>query len=385
MGDVPFDFQAGGVCGGNGQCVNSTLNPGLLLCLCNPGYSGASDFFDNRVEQLPDGTWLSFSCHASQVGTIVVWVFFLLCGLIRAKQLAPLLVQFWKKHYADPVKVKKGLLADFPLGIVAFDLFAVCIPLFITGIGKLCGMTLGTDALVTITLCFTIVSFQVGVLHLTRREFTIFVKGTMNPKEARKAQKLRDWLKLFTITYFVGITIVPSLWTLSLDKSLGPIANNERTAIFFRNIGAAGYGVLDMWTTWMIRKRVKKLISSSNHEDQAVRFIINKMDAEMKTYIVFLGTIGLTYGIFVIPYLFQFQTYSIAVIVGLGALRHSGKVFANDADAKAHGLNSAESLDAVSAMNSKSAVGENNTGSSAVVVGNNKVVAAATSSVAESS
>jgi hypothetical protein len=328
MGNVPLEFQAGGVCGGNGHCVNSLVNPGTLLCLCNPGYSGASDFFDNRVEQLPDGRWLSFSCHCSQVGTIIIWSFFLLCGLIRVKQLWPVFVKLRRKHYQDPKKVEQGIFADFALRIISFDLFAMSIPLFISGAGKLAGGTFGTDILVTVAQLATGFLFQVGVFDLTRREFMIIVKGSMNPIEAKKATRFRDVLKCFTLAVFFGMSVIPSLWALSLDKRLGPLDNGEYIVVYLRSFAVVGYGILEIWTTWMIRKRLRKVIEN----DSELTYIMEKMDAELRAYIIFLSTIGVTFIVFAVPFFFQFQTYAIAFIVGLSALRHSGNAFADEFD-----------------------------------------------------
>jgi len=247
-----------------------------------------------------------------------------------------------KKHYADPVKVKTGMLKNFPLRIIGFDLFIVSTPTFITGVAKLAGQTFGTDILATVTLCLSVLCFQLSIFHLTQREFKIFVHGTTNPKEAMKAKRLRDFLKCFGLLFFIGVTVVPSLWTLSTNKAIGPIENNEEMIIYLRNIGAIVYALLDMFTTGMIRTRVRKLLSSNGGDEKAITFIVNKMDAEMRTYIIFSGTIGVVYAIFVIPFLLQFQTYIIAFIVGLGSLRHSGKAFAKDSDTVAYGISNSK-------------------------------------------
>lgn len=331
--NVPSAFQAGGVCGGNGVCVNSTTTAGLLLCRCNTGFSGASDFFDNRVEKLPDGSFLSFSCQESRTGTIVVWVIFMLFGILRAVQLLPMFRQILNKHLSDPARKSKGFFNDFPLRIATFDLFAVTIPFLITAIGKLAGMTLGTDILVTITLALTVLFFNISVNDLTRTEFDIFVRGSVTPEVAIRLKRLRNTLKAFGTLFIVGVIFIPSMWALTLDKSLGPIENLEVIAIYLRSLGTIVYVLIELVTTWMVRTRVRKLLSSQNgggKNDQGVLYIVNKMDAEMRQYMVFVCTLGTLYAVSVIPYLLQFQTYFIAIGVGLGALRHSAKAFAKD-------------------------------------------------------
>ena len=321
--DPPLAFQAGGPCGGNGVCVNSTLTPERLLCLCNSGYSGASDFFDTRVEQLPNGEWLSLGCGNSDIGTKVMWSFYLLFGLIRIKQLiAPLRVAF-RSHMNDKKKKRLGFYADFPLRILAWDMF-ICTPLFfIVGIGKMCGMTLGTDGLVTIPLGLSVVFVSFSIYAILAREFSAFVNGTTSPAEAKRIQTFRSIIKILSIAYYFGLVVVPSWWTLSLDKRLGPIENREEIAIYLRNIGSVTYGMVEMVTTYMVYWRVNQFRSIAPTD--ALLFIIERLKADMKYYVVYLSTIGVIYTIATVPYFFQFQTYTISFIVALGAMRHGGK------------------------------------------------------------
>lgn len=348
MAPVAYPFQAGGVCAGWGACVNSTRTPGLLLCKCVPGHSGASDFFDNRVERLPDGTWLSFSCNESNTGTYVVWSLFLLCGLLRVYQITPIWIQFYKRHYADPVKVGEGIWKDAPLRIVTFDLFVVSVPYFITCFCKLGGMTFGTDVLPTITLVVTVLFFQLVQFDLTKTEFDIFVKGTANPAEAQKAKRFRMILKCSGIGFFFICNTIFSLWTLSTDKSLGPLLNGgsgEELAIYPRNLGSIVFGIVEIWTTWMIKQRVVKLLPSSNNQN-GVSYIVTKMEKEMKTYVMFNIFLWITFSIFTVPFMLPYQTYLIVAIYSGGALRNTAKAFSHDKDiAKAKTMSVAASLE----------------------------------------
>lgn len=339
-----LSFNTGGVCAGHGVCVNSTRTAGSLLCKCDAWYSGASDFFDNRVEQLPDGSWLSFSCNSSDIGTYVVWIIFCLFGVVRAAQLIPSWLFFWKRHFEDPKKRAEGVWRDSPLRVVSIDLLA-CIPFFITGFCKLAGMTFGTDILPTITFGMAVIIFQFAVFDLSRTEFDIFVQGSSNKEAASKAQKLRLFLKYCGLAVFSGFSVIPALWALSLDKSQGPLVNKEELVIYFRSLGVVAFGLLELFSTWMVRKRVRNLLSFSKNDTSAVSLLISKMDAEMKSYMIFLVTIGSVYSIFLIPQLLAFQTYNIALLVGLGALRHSGKAFVNEKENQARGTSTAVRID----------------------------------------
>jgi len=334
---VPYQFQAGGVCAGHGICVNSTRTLGLL-CKCDSGYSGASDFFDNRVEQLPDGSWLSYSCNASDIGTYVIWSFFVLIGIIRTVQLIPLWVNFYQKHYVDKKLKEKSLWRDAPFRIVTIDLFGVGIPLFVCGCAKLAGNTFGTDILATVAMALTIIFFNVVSYYLAKLEFDIFVQGSSNPKEAEKAKRLRLFLKaLGEVGYFL-FNCIPTMWALSTVKSEGPLAdggNAEELAIYFRNIGGLAMGIGEVASTCMIRKRVRMLKLVSKDDDNAVAYIIKKMEIEMKSYIFRMCGLSTIYGLWSIPYLLPYQTYMIGIIIGLGLVIPHSKAFTTEKEKRA--------------------------------------------------
>lgn len=356
MGLVPTAFRVGGACAGFGECVNSTLTPGLRLCKCAKGYSGASDFFDNRVERLPDGTWLSYSCNESEIGTYVVWSLFCLLGVVRVFKIAPLWIQFVKRHYADGRKRAEGVWNDTALRIITFDLFTVTICQFTTGFCKLGKMTFGTDPLPTITLCLSTSFFQLVLFDLTRTEFNIFIESTANQVEAERAKRFRTTWKIVGVTLSFLFITVPSFWSLSTDKTKGPLINGnaEELVIFFRNVGAVIWSFAEIVTTWLVRKRVAALLAFSQDGCSTVPYAITKMDNELKFLVIFMAFVTLTYGTFVIPHLWAYQTYLIAFVVGLGSLRNTSGAFANEKEAKAHGVNLANASAKIRSQNSKS-------------------------------
>lgn len=341
---VPYAFAAGGVCAGFGTCVNSLRNSQLLLCKCQPGHSGASDFFDNRVERLPDGTWLSFSCNESDVGKYIMWSLFTMMAFVRLYQLGPIWYQFYKKHYADETRIMEGIWKDPPLRILTFDFFGLSICYLITGISKLFGLTFGTNSLPTLGLCFGVLFYQIIIFDLSRTEMDIFVHGSASPAKAAKIKRLRLTYKCLGLLLSFLLNTIPTILTLFTDKSLGPLfdgGNLEELAIYPRNIGSIAFGLGELWSAWLIRRRVAKLpdVGGAN---TAAAVIIQKMDAELKQYIIYLLTLGIAYAVFTIPYLLPYQTYLISYIVGLGALRHSGKSFTHDKELKARGISVAE-------------------------------------------
>lgn len=328
MSFVPSAFAQGGQCAGHGVCVDSFRQAGLLLCKCDSWYNGASDFFDNRVEQLSDGTWLSFSCQSSLVGTYVIWGFFMLCGLIRLKPLIPLWCRFYKKHFADPKKVQEGIFRDVPLVIVSIDLFAITIPHFILAICKLgFNMTLGTDALPTVMLVLHSLFSQIRLSEVSRAEFNVFVIGSTSPEEAKQAKMVRTCLKATGQAIMIGLTMIPTLISLGLNRNLGPIENNSITIIYLRNLGVLVYLGFDMMSTWMIRQRLRKILAFSQRDASLTSSLISKMNEDLKAYFRVIIVAAIFYIVFVIPLLLSHQTYCIGFMIGLGALRHSGSVF----------------------------------------------------------
>jgi len=362
-------FQAGtGPCNGWGTCVNSTINPLRLLCQCGAGRSGASAFFDSRVERLPDGTYLSLTCGESDVGTYVAWSIVAAIGLIRVRQLVPVFVQFFTKYRREKEKgIYGGFWNDFALKVSTWDLFIVTTFWWILVAGQLSRMTLGTDPLVTILLPLVVLAFNLTQYWITQREFEIFVRATMNPKYARQATRFRRIVKLSNLTGYFIVNGGATFWTLSLDKSRGPVDNFEYLAIVLRNASTIIWGITDLAATYMVQRQLLqtlKMHSSDQNSKDAVstnaaaetrpasskqtsptktssklnmyahsdldtktQEVIKRMQVEVKSLMVFIVTATLMYGTFLIPQLYPFQTYSIAFVIGTGALRHCGKAF----------------------------------------------------------
>jgi hypothetical protein len=338
----PFALQLGGVCSSAGVCINSTIHPDLLLCLCNNGYSGASDFFDTRIEQLPDGRFLSLNCGESRAGTCTIWGLVLFLCLIRMKQLCSAILRFYRKHIQDEKLAKAGFLANFPLRTMCFDLFFSNTFILILAISKICGLTLGSDVLPTIALSTLVMGFNWTNFEISRREFAVFVKGTLRGKRADSITRLRTGLKIFGTLVYACVAIIPSIWALTLDKTLGPLENSEFVAIIVRNVGTILWGWLDVFAIWMVRQQIQHSIdltsSGANDNmqgpitgkmqlDEKTKEVVKRLDKEIRSLLIFMAITGVLYGVFLIPILYPFQTYCIGFIVGAGSLRHSAKSF----------------------------------------------------------
>jgi hypothetical protein len=344
----PLAFQAG-ICSGVGVCVNSTNTPGRLLCRCNNGYSGASDYFDNRIELLPDGSYLSLDCGESKLGTCVIWGLVLFITLIRTKQIMMALYKFYRLHITDERKRKAGFFSDFPLRTLTFDLFVPSLLGIVVSISKLCGLVFGSDVLPTVCVSLLVLSFNQVNFEIGRREFSIFIQGTMSSKSAASIRKFRTGLKVVGIIVYASIATVPGIWALTLDKTLGPIENDEFYVILIRNIGTISWGILDICSVWMVKNQLERSVlltssdnnkqhssdsqpPSSNKPTKAVEVATKRLALEIRSLLLFMLVMALLFGVFSIPILYPYQTYCLGFVIGMGAFRHSGKSFV-EADA----------------------------------------------------
>jgi len=385
-------LQTGGPCAGFGTCVNSTLNPSRVLCRCDPGRSGASDFFDSRVEQLPDGSFLALTCAESTIGTYVMWGTVAALGLVRTKQLIPVFWYFYQKYRTDRRnRIKHDFWGDFALKMATWDLFVVTTIYWIFVIAVLAGGTLGTNILATVMLPIVVVVFNFSNYWMTEREFSIFIRGTVSPKQAKAAESFRRRLKIMTLAIHLFISGVPTLWSLSTDKSKGPVDNYEYLTIVLRNSSTILWGVLEAVTSAMVRKQIMKTIQLGSSEqggsgsstkdgvnsssptsskvdrkveiDAKTQAVLTKMETELRSLTRFLLFTALLYSTFLVPYLYPYQTYNIAFAIGTGSLRHCGKSFHVQSASASKGESSHKSgivaVDKVETTNPQSGVREN--------------------------
>jgi hypothetical protein len=331
--DIPIFFQVNGVCTGHGVCVNSTVTPNLLLCKCNPYYNGGSDYFDSRVELLPSGEYLSYACNNSMLSIYIVWSFWLLVGVVRSVITLPIWVDFCKKHFRDPMLRSKGIF-DTPFRIITMDLFAINSLLFIAGIAKIYGGTIGTDFLPTFCYNTAVLLYQISSFDLSKMEFDIFVQCSSNPIEARKAKNMRMTLKILGLFISICLVYIPGMCSLLLDKSQGLLfygGNGEEIVIYLRNIDVIIYIPLEVFATWIILRRIKMVfVFNGMGDESAVKHIIKKMEDAMKFYMRSIGLLMLVYASFSIPYLLPYQTYCLSLVLGLGIANPNSKAFATE-------------------------------------------------------
>ena len=321
--EIPIPLQTGGICSGHGICINSSIS-NLLLCKCDFLYNGANDFFDTRVELLPNGEYLALSCNNSVIGIYITWGIWIALGIIRIIILIPIWLYYYKRHYVNAEFYTKFIFYDVPFRIVTMDLFILTSLYLITGLTKMMGMTFGTDILTTILLSLTLAVYQIICYDMTKMEFDIFLQSTTGFEQAKKLKVLRTIMKLSATLLSVITSFILAIVTLSLDKNKGPILNGEEFALYVRNANGIFFTLVEVASSWMILKRIVMIRVINNATNTSITYIIVKMKNEIRSYIVRAFFLCILYGCFNISYFLPYQTYSIAIVGCLGfALPHS--------------------------------------------------------------
>lgn len=331
--EVPIFFQVNGMCTGHGVCVNSTIIPNLMLCKCDSYHNGGSDYFDSRVELLPNGEYLSLACNNSMIGVYIVWSIWILVGIIRCSITFPIWLDFCRKHFSDSVLRSKGIF-DTPFRIITMDLFAINSLLFIAGFAKMYGLTIGTHILPTVCYNTAVLLYQVSSFDLSKMEFDIFVQCSSNTEQATKAKNIRLTLKLIGLILTICLVYIPGTISLALDKTQGPLlydGNGQEIIIYLRNIDVIIYIPLEILSTWMILRRIKMVFVFNGASDEsAVKHIVKKMEDTMKFYTRSIGFLMLVYVCFSVPYLLPYQTYCLSLVIGIGIATPNSKAFATE-------------------------------------------------------
>jgi hypothetical protein len=218
----------------NGQCVPNPLidspSQPKFLCLCNQGFSGRADYFDQRVF-INSTIELSLDCQVSDVGTTIIWTLFFLIFILRLALTALSL----KKFGGTNKKKLRPMTAKLLIVDIFASLLAITLPIQKLADPK--NSVLGTSAPATLVQVFSVIvmNFVWSMNQVEEFKMLSNVK-TWKQLRAHPLGKLHLELQAgFMIAYFiVGII---SLIALGLDKALGPIQSNEVVVLILRNIG----------------------------------------------------------------------------------------------------------------------------------------------------
>lgn len=317
-------FNTGGVCNGGGLPLtfNSTST---IYCDCFPDYSGTADFFDAGNVLAPDGRILALGCSNYRPAEIVVWTIVLLFSLLRMFHVSKLFREKYFKFKAKHAGQQSPFLFNnFALKVLFFDMCTVFPMLTTVCALKISGRTIGTDIGTTLLFIGSVATFQVGNEILAREEFRV-VTEYLPMEKKQQLRKLRFLLQLCCwTTYAVGV-VCPYFFSLTLDKSLGPIDNWQYIALLVRNLASYPWSISGAVANMMVFKRLEHLMSSL--ADSKSRRALQQMRQANIALTRMYVTVCLVFTVFSLPWLWGFQTYSYVVVVSSGALRHPAKAF----------------------------------------------------------
>ena len=293
------------------------------LCLCNDLYTGGGDFFDTRIES----TQFSLTCTASRVGEIVVWTIVVISSVYR---MIELLRVFWERYRYLNETTGHSLMwvfrHDKGTQLISADIVN-SIFLLVVSILKINGYVLGTDSSVTIIFILLVTSLQLTQISLGLLEFRTLLSPC--PVEvARQLYRSKARLDILAFsTYTIGV-LVPTCWSLSIKKNVGPIDDYEFLVILIRNLSGVFWSLETGLGVLMIQRQAKQFIHSStmmNDPEVAKILVILRRETCRASGAFFTTT--LLMAIFTIPWLWSQQTYAVAFTMFIFSIGHVGRNF----------------------------------------------------------
>lgn len=319
-------FNTGGACNGGGLPI--TFNTSTVFCECFNDYSGSADFFDASAVPSPDGRVLALGCSNFRPAEIAVWALGLLVTIYRMFQVTRLFVEKYGKLKEKQNKPSGFLFDNFALKVLAFDMLTVFPMLSAVCALKISGRTIGTDIATTLLFIGSVITFQVGNEILAGEEFRVITSYLAVDKHQR-LRSLRFRLQMCTLMAYALGMLLPYLISLSLDKSLGPIANGEYITLLVRNLATYPWALGGLLANRMVFTRLEAVMGSLM--DSKSRGALAQMrSANLGITRLYLSVV-IIFTLFSLPWLWGFQTYSYALVVVAGAVRSPANAFKGDA------------------------------------------------------
>ena len=315
-------------CSGHG--IQVLVNNQTLLCQCDPWFTGGGDFFDTRV--LPP---FSLTCENSRVGEIVIWALVLFSLVKRISELIrSLYLRIDSYHFKKGYTWRRLFLEEKGFQFILFDTLVISLLALTCSILKIVGFILGTDIPATIIYLSVIVSHQLNQLFLGELEFRVLLSPIRNQEISSKLFRLKSRLDWMSFCIYM-VVIIASIYCLFLDKSLGPISNNEYIIIIIRNVFAVLWSFAGGLSIWMISRQAAILLNSTNFETakdtnkntMKVNQILNSLRTETRKHAITLFIVSTMFATFLIPYLWSQQTYVLGFNLFVFGFRHVGKNF----------------------------------------------------------
>lgn len=320
-------FAPSSPCNGHGVCVPFYPTNTTGVCICEEFWDGAADVFDLRVGTDPvTGKVVALDCSNNVIASLCLWSLLLLGCLIHQFHSTRALITVFRTHGLKP-KTSKGCMLYAPYQFLCLDAL-IANPLLLTlAILKITrNGVIGTDFAVTVCLAAGVQLWNVAWALFQIHQFHVLVSSNLQQRGDQLCRKYNKLVMVMSASYFF-LSLLPTLVALSLDKSVGPIANGEYIILIVRNLGVVFWNLSQIYTSYVLKNELKALSSSSGTVSNGVQNIMSFFDAERKHLRARNLISLLLYPLFSLPWFWPSQFFQIAFMIFLGGLTMSpGKV-----------------------------------------------------------
>lgn len=161
--------------------------------------------------------------------------------------------------------------------------------------------------------------FQLNLTVTNRKEFQVLT--SVLPKQERlRLLNLHAKVQLLSWMVFSTGLAIPSIVSLTLDKTLGPIANLEFVCMLVRNLSVLVWGLVSFASNRIVLWQFNELMRSI--ADTQSRTALEKMRRDHHSMNRLLLGTGLVFALICIPPIWGYQTYVYALLLAIGTLRH---------------------------------------------------------------
>jgi hypothetical protein len=222
-------------CSGYGTCVNTTNINYPQLCQCDWNTIAPSDIFDLRVDM--SDLSLATDCVTPRLAIRIIAAIFLFAIVIRSYfDIQAIRLRIARGHapkkFSDLFTVSVNRILMIECFITVPFLTAWVILKLATD------QVVSTDIGVTVVMSVGVVSMAIGHGELQHQLFAALISGHFKKRvENIRLLRLNRSLHWGVICSYLFLCILPTLISLSFDKSLGPFNSGILTILIVRNMG----------------------------------------------------------------------------------------------------------------------------------------------------
>jgi len=288
-------------------------------CICDPAWTGATDYFNLRVPSGQDGVYEALDCPVPTLGAQLVWCLAGVATLIRFGFALKALSLHLRKHgWRSKVSV--------PLALIVTDIVItvpVCIAALVLKIldSPSTPHVLGTDVAVSVLFALSNIFILVPYALFEAFQFrTLLLGGQLNYKSASTARGLVQYnaTQFLLVAIYIGVNMIPRLVPLGMDQSQGPISDGEWVIIIVGNLGQILWQVFNYLGGVMMKRTIAKI--SSDHHASAAHRDADRLSKVLEALTEHTRAMRSQIVIFVVlytsgalPWLWRFQTFYLAL------------------------------------------------------------------------